>query len=134
MTLLHYLYNNIPGVAILPLSSEEAFSFHSITSKCLPEQFFKADVKQLGTAMEEEVVLVKTFCEKLIEQSQESVEAQAEVESIKIEGDKKTLRYKEFRLKLAELENKTDLLFEKISCNNRANEENKNVEIMDVSI
>lgn len=110
LTLLHYLYKNIPGVAVLPTSSEEAFLVHSNdASKGSSEIFLRNDVRQLGLAMEEEVKLTKEYCEELMEK--ENV-----VDKIQIENERKVERYKSFRLKLAKLENDTDLLYKKLKC------------------
>lgn len=131
LTLLHHLYKNIPGVVILPASSEEAFVHHH--SRCSSEMFFKSDAREVGLSMEEEVKLAKEYCEEL-SKKEGDIEEKSEFERINIESEEQIQRYKRFRYKLAELENNTDLLFCKLKCyNNNDNEvENVDADQMDI--
>lgn len=106
IALVHHVYMSIPGVVVLPY--ENGTTLKTSRTNLLPANVLRNYILRLGDSLEKELKFVKKYFDQHIDQVAKGTEQESPVVINEAKG------YKNFRMTLAELENESDQLFDKI--------------------
>lgn len=109
---------------------EDMYFLHVKSSSM--ENVLKETIIELQKSMEEEVCLSKKFLEKLMDENSKIQNDEKEIPEEESTHIHKIDVYKEFRHKLADVEEKTDSLYFKAKCHSSIGDAD-NIMLMDVS-